>query len=299
MFISSIIRRTLLRLALPLAFTFAALPAQAQTEALPPPAVWPRDAALQVKVSFEALRQPLPQVLGVLQEKSGVPLQVAANSPAATAMLTARTNQLPLLEIMQSLSKLYGVRWEKQGDAYVLSGRDISEADLAARRTGGEIGMMTNRAKYDASNQRAGEVADELYDSVEPQQWKTPRGVPVAELPATLQEQLRRYSEGGDASNVFSRRGLYLDILRADPILHLGGISKEAPAFDPFLTAVFSHQNRHRGLFLMASDGRFIMPLFPSTGFSDPQNDDNDPVSQKKMKRLRDLEAAVRAAGGR
>jgi hypothetical protein len=89
-------------------------------------------AELARPVSLEAKRLPLPAVLESLEKQSGVALRLPANSPFAEKQITARIANAPLGEIMRSLRRLYGMRWERLPDG-AWSALSSDNADLESQ----------------------------------------------------------------------------------------------------------------------------------------------------------------------
>lgn len=74
------------------------------------------DPALQLKVSCTAKAQPLDALLRELQTQTHLTFSASLDSPAADLKVTLYIQDLPLSQVLLGLSRLYGVRWTKDGD---------------------------------------------------------------------------------------------------------------------------------------------------------------------------------------
>jgi len=176
--------------------------------------------ALQMKVSFEARRQPLTDFLADLQKQSGVTLAAAPDAEVAQLRITARVRDMPLCEVMSALSRLYRVFWNHEKDTYVMHGSDWNAVEQELL----QVGDMNKSNAYLLSRvlrQRGTEIAKAILPHANVSALKTREGFPVASLPQELQQELRRNFEARVAAEIV--RGYrdtteqYLD----DCILHI------------------------------------------------------------------------------
>lgn len=192
------------------------------------------EAALQAKVSFEAKRRPLAEVLAEVQKQSGVTVQAAPDSPAQTARLTARVKDMTLAELMGALSGLYGVEWLRSGDkSYLMRSGPALEAKLLQAGDPGWFRFwqvegrrpvapkhLTLEAPVDWLSEITRQVPleDLMVDAADLKmgdEASSDKGVPVSQLPAELQRKLRRYMETEAGLSLLRERGQTLARLRA------------------------------------------------------------------------------------
>ncbi len=151
------------------------------------------DAALQKEVSLQVKRLPLRELLTQLQAQSGVTLQLGTDAPA-DELLTARVEAMPLAKFMESLARVYGVSWNKTGDAYSMQGNTRGELHLKLLQMGDPQRyryrfQFYNRSDREQENAALGRAAIE---QVELEALKTPQGVAFSSLSPALQNRWRQ-----------------------------------------------------------------------------------------------------------
>ena len=152
------------------------------------------EAALKVKVSFEVRRKRLGEILTDLQQQSGIELASGAGSPAETASVTARVQDLPLYEVMGGFSRLYGVTWTRRGhNSYVMNRSKLGEIESELLRLGDpqEMQILTDSKGI---GRREG-LADEILARVDETALRTAGGVPFSKLPEDLRKKLQKILE--------------------------------------------------------------------------------------------------------
>ena len=229
--------------------------------------------ALQAKVSLEARQMPLSDLLAELKKQSGVAFAVADAFPASQTLLTLRLNQTPLASLMGSLSRIYGVRWNEENGVWMLRASDKDALHLAVARTVGADGYLMPEKQLRRAQEQADLVA-EIYDSVEPEAWQAPDGVPLNKLPAELQQRLRQSRED-EYQQVAKTIDNYLErnqLAQQKLVLRLGRItlgtptlfSREVSLIAPNVGPVIARELKVPQLAVYTSDGRFITNIFPA-----------------------------------
>lgn len=185
------------------------------------PADLEREAALGVKVSFEARRRLLRDLLSDLQKRSGVMLRAGHGSPAASVRVTARVKEMPLANLMNALSRLYGVVWTKDADnVYTMRASDRPELQVKMLQLGDPYWFRYRERTptgHREREQRRNGLADEIMKHVDAGALSSLEGVPVSTLPVELQIKLRRYVEEEVASELASAQRRAVEALDQQP----------------------------------------------------------------------------------
>lgn len=102
-------------------------------KSVPPAGLSTAIAVPDATITLEARRLPLPEVLAAVEKQGGVTLQIAPGTFARAPKLTMAVAQMPLREWMDTLAKLYDVRWQANGAqtfALQTCGRDELAHDI-------------------------------------------------------------------------------------------------------------------------------------------------------------------------
>ncbi len=203
--------------ALPSAWCAPAAPdiqdGQAKTEAA---ADWKQDLALQTKVSFESKRQPLVDLLAELQKQTGVGLMPAPGTESSKSQITARVQDLPLVAVMDSLSRLYGVSWKKEGNNYLMSDSTLSALQLELSLLG-DLNQLRPPPKLTDGQDLAFEVLKHTTVAA----LATQEGVALSTMPEELQLRIRRNREKRAAFKLVETYKKALAAQNEDNILHI------------------------------------------------------------------------------
>lgn len=241
-----------------------------------------QDAALQGKISLEARRMPLRELLAEAQKQGGIALQATADSPAVRALMTARLKDMTLATLMLSLARIYDVRWAKDGAAYTMHASDNDELSYRMIRYQGQNWTYTTVPDREIRNREGDVLAEAIFHSIDKTIWGDNETVLVSALPAAMQERLRRRFEleGLKQENLLER----LERIYATQTLHLRlhMAREKTPSFRPGL---FGEMELNQSLLykmprLMAynAEGRFIAALFPE--FHGPKQPFRPPPDQ-------------------
>lgn len=227
-----------------------------------------RDPALAVKVSLEAKRLLLRELLVELQRQSGVTLAASEQSPAATARVTMRVKDMPLSTFMNALSRLYGVEWTKNaGGEYVMRSEARGEMLAKVLRVSARA-MHTTPQEGEEQRRQKTALADEIVRPLDVNALKSPAGVPIAALPEALRQKLRRHIEGRSVDELLGMSVVADEVLAQDLSLHF---TASAGAEQGFITSKLTATHIPRkwdlepGLHLTvrAPDGNLIASVFP------------------------------------
>ena len=151
-------------------------------------------ASLQAPVTFEAKRQKLPDVLAALQAQSGVALTIAADSPLASKLLTARAKAMPLAKVLALLCRTYDAAWARQGEAFEMrsNGRGVLDNSMWKLPSTWGNTMTRNILDIDPIDWNA-EVA-----AIGAARLQQKGGVPFEEVSEKIRQKVRAQSEAQD-----------------------------------------------------------------------------------------------------
>lgn len=242
-------------------------PAKAAALTILDKAALQQDAVLQAKISLEAKRMPLRELLAEAQKQRGVVLQATEDSPAARALMTARLKDVTLATLMDSLSRIYDVRWTKDGAAYTMHGSDKDELSYKLIRYQGRKSTDMIVKDIEARDREDDVLAKEIFYSIDEEAWKAPEGVPMSALPQDVQERLlQRFEASGIGAvillermeRIFAAQTFYLR-------LHIA--SSKTPLFRPDAFASIdrgqSASYKMARLMVYNADDRLVAALFP------------------------------------
>ncbi|MDF2440881.1 MAG: hypothetical protein JWN98_1865 [Abditibacteriota bacterium] len=226
-----------------------------------------QDAVLQAKISLEAKRMPLRELLAQAQKQSGVVLQATADSPATRSLLTARLKEMTLATLMISLARIYDVRWTKDGTVYTMHGSDNDELSYKLIRYQGIKPAQITTGEQVPREHEDNALAKEIFYSVDEEAWKAPAGVPMSALPQDVQERLlQRFEADGifavivleRLERIFAAQTFYLRLHIASSRTPL--FRQDAPGIQDLHMSALHKMPR---LMVYNSDDRFVASLFP------------------------------------
>jgi len=148
--------------------------------------------SLQAPVTFEAKRQKLPDVLATLQAQSGVTLTIAADSPLASKLLTARAKAMPLAKVLALLCRTYAAAWARQGEAFQMrsNGRNVLDNSMWKLQSTWGNTVTRNILDTDPIDWNV-EVA-----AIGAARLQQKGGVPFEEVPEEIRQRVRAQSDG-------------------------------------------------------------------------------------------------------
>lgn len=160
------------------------------------------DTALANPISLEVKAATLGELLGEMQQQSGVALEISPDLLAASRV-TARAAAFPLSEVMNSLTELYGVGWAK-----VPNGAYRMQSELSPARAGAlQVGDSSWFSYWHSSAVK--NIAPARLTLNQPMDWRsqllnanvnmaelqTPEGIAVSSLPVELRTLVRQSVE--------------------------------------------------------------------------------------------------------
>ena len=199
--------------------------AQATAENSPalPEANLSADTALARPISLEVNDATLSELLVEMQKQGGVSFESSPNLLSASRV-TARAAALPLNEVMNALTELYGVGWAKAPDGAYRMQSKLSPARVGALQVGDSSwfsywhsSSVKNGAPARLTLSQPIDWQSQLLNAdVDVAELQTPEGVAVSSLPAELQSLIRQAVEQYWAVNLMRQ---YYDAFAAPDIL--------------------------------------------------------------------------------
>ena len=220
------------------------------------------DAAFLTQVSWEGKRVALSDVMAELQKQSGVTLTLAADAPA-DKLVTGHTEPMTLAQLLERISRLYGLVWSKEGGAYVARGNDRGELHLKML----QMGDLSNY-NYQSENyvrlykeREKAVIAQEIIDIKGVDALRAPEGVALSELPQSLRDRLRRIMEQENkapaSATLVGYNRLLVEELAQDGLIFRFGTSPDSPAIINLPNAIlFQFQ-------MLSKDGKVSKLIFP------------------------------------
>lgn len=219
------------------------------------------DAALQAKVSLEAKRRPLKDIVGDLKKQSGVALALAPDAPPASAPVTLRVSEMPLWKMMASLSRIYGATWSKNGAAYTLRSAKLDPLDLGMLRRGFWYRWRLHYLDtYNLQQRENSALAREILRHVRRDQLNSPQGAPFSDVPQELRDQVRKYLQEEDAQRILDGQAQLDATPLEGMVLRFAPLNSREPDKVLWGRTAFSGKDAQLGAF--TADGRFICTVF-------------------------------------
>lgn len=227
------------------------------------------DAALSVKVSLEARRLALRDLLAQLQKQSAITLTAAEDAPTAETRVTARVKDMSLATFMGVLSRLYGVRWAKGGgNSYVMHGSDRGELHRKLLQMGDPVRYRFRYDFYTRRERQEGNkaLANEVLQAVDATALHSNEGVALSSLPVVLQERVRRAVQEPSAERLAVKLYGVGQILSQDLVLRFNPASKGVTQMSGH-THIWGMNPNSLHFTVQTANGQFVAPVFPSLNF--------------------------------
>lgn len=252
-------------------------------------AEWATDPLLKHKIALEIVRKPLAETIEELGAQAAVTLKVDPSLLKGGRQVTMRLNGLPLVEVLACLCDLYGGTWRKSG-AKEFAWLPLEQPfEIEARRLGGTDGPLT-RAEYEAQGQQSALIANQVFASLDQNQWRSPEPVLFQDFPLDAQELLIKYKQAGNAEKVARAYTFYQKIMASNPFLHLGEPPKDSTSL--WTADIYGNVSTRSGIGLMFSEDHYAFPLFTpqatQPGSSGDETEAINRATQQKADRLRD-----------
>lgn len=181
---------------------------------------------------------------------------------------------MSLASLMGTLSRIYGVRWIEENGAWTMRASDQSTLNVRMLRSHGMDGRYSPEMTQLAKQQQA-ELAEEIYNSVDEDAWRSPDGVPFTSLPEELQQRIRSNPNPRQATwltwvedKIIERKFEQMQLAQQKLVLRLGKVDpKTAVLFPGEVAWVRPNSYRdldHPQLAVYTADGRFVTNIFPT-----------------------------------
>ncbi|MDF2441363.1 MAG: hypothetical protein JWN98_2347 [Abditibacteriota bacterium] len=208
----------------------------------------------------------LSELLAEAQKQSGIEIKAADDSPANRALMTARLKGVSLATLMLSLTRIYDVRWTKDGATYTMHGSANDELSYRLILHQGR-NLTVPSSEREARQQEDDKLANDIFLSLDRKKWDDYDSIKVAMLPEALRERLRQRFElqGQEREIILERLERIYATQRMVLRLHVG--QEKTPIFRPGLFGEMElHQSIRRKmprLMAYTTEGRFVAALFP------------------------------------
>ncbi len=247
------------------------------------------DAALQTPISLQVKRLTLRDLLMQLQQKGGPQLTLSEDAPS-DKLITARVEKMPLSKLMGVLSRIYGVKWDKTGEAaYQMRGNDQGELHLKLLQMGDQY-LYRHRFLFytplDRKNEKVA-IGKAIIEQVSQEALRKPEGVLISSLPQDLQRRWRyaledRYAEIQVPALYKANSMLADQLAKKELILRFGNAVSESYRM-PLRYHMMESQDIIR-FNVQSEDGQLVLPVFNAFILSTAKADKQDvhPPSRRR-----------------
>lgn len=154
----------------------------------------PRD-----EVTFSVARRPLSEILLEVRKQSGVRLSSDDDPAISRLLLSAHMEKIPLFQLMNALSRLYGFQWKRSGDR-AWNMEAFRPDDLRTKLLQfGDLYYYRIRLKVNSwrsETQALQELTEEMLENVDATALKSPQGLAFRQLPSQIQNSIRERIQG-------------------------------------------------------------------------------------------------------
>lgn len=182
----------------------------------------PPAEVLEKLITFEVRRQPLPEVLKELSTQSGTKLTTVGIAPDTSAkiLLTARVQAKPLRQVMQNLTRLYGIEWSSpQAGSYIANVPERSNWRVKLLQFGDFQYYRCRNMWNEEHNQRVQNIREwgkMVWQKFGKDAVTAPNTVPFTELPTEVQQGIRREAESSARYILMQQQIRAVERLRGD-----------------------------------------------------------------------------------
>ena len=226
------------------------------------------DQALQKPISLEVKRLTLREVLKQAQEQGGVRFTLGEDAPA-DKLITARVEKMPLSQWMGVLARVYGVTWDKTGEAaYQMNGNERGELHLKLLQLG-DPRRYRDRFSFSGPSERTAEnaaIGKAIVDQFGVEALKKPEGVAFSALSQPLQRRLiyaleDRGAEFTAVSLFRANRMMVEQLEKQSLILRFG--TPVTRSYHTAYTRIVSNEPQDWLRFnVQSADGEIVLPVF-------------------------------------
>lgn len=171
-------------------------------------------------VNLEARRQPLHEFLKQLEQQTGINLNLDKTDESYKLMLTARIDHKPITQVLDNLSRLYGIEW-KSGEDGGRKGFLLERTDWRAKLLRfGDFTYYRMRNTWDENHNRRNEqvrkFSGQVWQKFGNEALTSPNTIRFADLPVDVQNGLRQEAESRVKYLLVGRQIRALEKLRGD-----------------------------------------------------------------------------------
>ena len=248
------------------------------------------DNSLQKPISLEVKRLSLRELLKQVEKQSDIRLTLSEDAPTDN-LVTARVEKMPLSQLMGVLARVYGVTWNKTGDAaYQMNGNAQGELHLKLLQLGDPT-RYRYRFSFSAPSERDAEnaaIAKAVINGFGVESLKKTKGVPVSALPQQLQHRLIYALEDRSAETqvvpLFHSNQVLLDHLAKNDLILRFGNSVSKNYRSTFMGYGAMEPQDWLRFHVQSTDGKIVMPVFDSfyATIAQPGETDPHPPSRRR-----------------
>ena len=226
------------------------------------------DKSLQKPISLEVKRLSLREVLKQVEKQSDVRFTLGQNAPA-DKLMTASVEKMPLSQWMGILARVYGVTWDKTGEAaYQMNGNERGEVHLKLLQLG-DPARYRYRFSFSAPSERTAEnaaIGKAIVDRFGVEALKNPEGVAISELPQPLQQRLRYALEDQGAEftavSLFQANRMMVEQLEKQSLILRFGTSVSKTYGTPYMRFAAQEPENWLRFNVQSADGKIVIPIF-------------------------------------
>lgn len=248
------------------------------------------DKSLKKPISLEVKRLSLRELLEQMEQQGNVRFTLGADAPS-DKLITAHVEKMPLSEWMGILARVYGVTWDKTGDAaYQMNGNQQGELHLKLLQIGDPM-RYRYRFTFSAPSERTAEnaaIGKAILDQFGMEALKSPEGVAISALPQPLQQRMRYALEDRGAETVvvplFQVNRMMVEQLEKQSLILRFGTPVSKTYGTPFMGYVAREPQDWLRFNVQSADGKNVIPVFDSfyTPIAKPGETDPRPPSRRR-----------------
>jgi len=223
-----------------------------------------QEVSLQKRVAFVHQSVAPAMLLTDLSKQSGTPLQLSPDV-APNAKVSAFSSGMTLQSAMAALARLYGARWSKDGDEFVLHSNHLDELHTLMSHMGDSAFyplVLRSRQEYLESGN---ELAEQIVGFCDEDELKSKEGVAFSSLPNDLKKSVLTLIHEKNVGELVVSQQRVDDGLSVGLQIRFVPLSAKAPRlFGAFYTSGSMLNGSTSALMgAYTADGRFITNLFP------------------------------------
>ena len=203
-----------------------------------------------------------------MEGQSDVRFTLGENAPA-DKLITARVEKMPLSQWMGILARVYGVTWDKTGEAaYQMNGNERGEVHLKLLQLGDPT-RYRYRFSFSAPSERTAEnaaIGKAIVDRFGVEALKSPEGVPLSALSQPLQRRLIYALEDRGAEftavSLFQANRMMVEQLEKQSLILRFGAPVTKNYGTPFMRFAAQEPENWLRFNVQSTDGKIVIPVF-------------------------------------